>query len=64
MKKQLLCFLMTAMLTGTILSGCAKPNTGATPTETAKPKEITLKIAWWGNQTRTDKTLAVIKMFE
>ena len=64
MKKQLLCFLMTAMLTGTILSGCAKSKTEVNPQETAKPKEITLKIAWWGNQTRTDKTLAVLKMFE
>lgn len=62
MKKKILCLVMTAMLTGGILAGCAKKTT--TPDETDKPKQTTIKIAWWGNQTRTDKTLAVIKMFE
>jgi len=62
MKKKVLCLVMTAMLTGGMLSGCAKKATSSG--ETGKPKQTTIKIAWWGNQTRTDKTLAVIKMFE
>lgn len=68
MKKQFLCFVMSLMLTGTILSGCSSSKTETTNPSTSevtgKPKEITLKIAWWGNQTRTDRTLAVLKMFE
>ena len=64
MKKQLLYFLMTTILTGSTLLGCTKTNTNVPPSGNVNPNSITLKIAWWGNQTRTDKTLAVLKMFE
>jgi multiple sugar transport system substrate-binding protein len=70
MKKQSLCLLLSLILTGTVLSGCGKKedtntNTNTnTPQQSSKPKDVTLKIAWWGNQTRTDKTLAVLKKFE
>jgi multiple sugar transport system substrate-binding protein len=65
MKRRLLCLVISAMLAGTVLTGCSekKATTTADPKGNA-PKEVTLKVAWWGNQTRTDGTLAVLKMFE
>lgn len=63
MKKQVLCFAMSVILTGTILSGCTA-KTPVAPSASEKPKAITLRISWWGNQTRTDRTLKVAKMFE
>jgi multiple sugar transport system substrate-binding protein len=66
MNKKFLCFTIAAMLTGTLLFGCSAKkepvNNGSDGNN--KPEEITLKIAWWGNQTRTDKTLEVIALFE
>lgn len=68
MKKRLLSFAIIAVMTGTMISGCSKTNGNNTASsdsgKDAKPKQITLKIAWWGNQTRTDKTLAVLKQFQ
>jgi len=64
MKKKVLCLVMTAMLTGSLISGCGKKATTDTKDGTATPKETVIKIAWWGNQTRTDKTLKAISMFE
>jgi multiple sugar transport system substrate-binding protein len=57
--------MISIVLTGTLFTGCSKTKEPATGTQdSSKPKQVTLKIAWWGNQTRTDKTLAVLKMFE
>lgn len=67
MKKRLLCFVISAVVTGTLFSGCSSSGSKSSSTESQKsntPKEITLKVAWWGNQTRTDRTLAVLKKFE
>lgn len=65
MKKRLLCLVVSAMLAGTVFTGCSgKTTTSTSDSKAGTPKEVTLKIAWWGNQTRTDQTLAVLKMFE
>lgn len=68
---------MTALLATTVvfsLAACAGGNNGgnADPTSTSstggeavdKPKNVTLRMAWWGGQPRHDYTLEVIKMYE
>jgi multiple sugar transport system substrate-binding protein len=68
---------LTAVLACTVafsLAACAGGNgNSADPTSTStsnggaatdKPKNVTLRMAWWGGQPRHDYTLEVIKMYE
>jgi multiple sugar transport system substrate-binding protein len=36
----------------------------AAPAETDSGEKITLRVSWWGSQSRADRTLAAIKIFE
>lgn len=52
----------TAATTATTAAAGAE-TTAAAATEAASA-EANLRICWWGNQTRNDRTVAVIKMYE
>ena len=54
MKKRLVAFLLTAVMA---ISCAACGNKG-------KTEEVTLRMAWWGSQTRHDRTVQVIEMYE
>ena len=41
----------------------AEPDPTEAPTEEAAPEPVELHIAWWGSQTRHDRTIAVIELF-
>ena len=47
-------------------SGSSKAGTdaGANAGSTASDEKITLRMAWWGSQTRHDRTIAVIELYE
>jgi multiple sugar transport system substrate-binding protein len=65
MKKRLICLVTSAIIIGSLFAGCSNSKSSSNESQqSGKSKEVTLKIAWWGNQTRTDRTLAVLKMFE
>jgi multiple sugar transport system substrate-binding protein len=51
-------FVLFAVLIGIVLTGMGQSEEGAAD------EQITLKVIWWGGQTRHDKTLQVIEMFE
>ncbi|MFS0883206.1 ABC transporter substrate-binding protein [Metabacillus niabensis] len=66
MKKFLLLFVaifmvfsMAACSSGTSSSGESGSDSGG-----GKDDKVTLRIAWWGEQTRNDYTLEIIKMYE
>jgi multiple sugar transport system substrate-binding protein len=40
------------------------PSASASPSASEKPKNVELRMAWWGSQERHDKTLAAIELFE
>ncbi|KAB8131749.1 extracellular solute-binding protein [Gracilibacillus oryzae] len=74
MKKSL--YLLLGFMTVLILAACGgengteETNTDGGTEETgnesgeASGEDVTLRIAWWGEQTRHDSTLEVIKMYE
>jgi len=41
-----------------------QPTKAPEPTATSAPKPVELRIAWWGSQTRHDRTIAVIELFQ
>lgn len=71
MKKKILTLVLASTLA--VTSGCAsKPDTSSSKaTDTTQPaqqttstEKIKLRMSWWGNQTRNDKTVAAIELYE
>lgn len=67
MKRKLLSMILTASLAATVLAGCGTSNTNKTSesntsTESSN-KKVTLRVAWWGNQTRNDVTKKVMDAY-
>lgn len=75
MKKILAVVLALVILTSLVLSGCGskeEATTGEPAKEEAKteavkkeepPKKVSLRVVWWGSQSRADKTKGVLDMF-
>ena len=78
MKKKVLAVLATAaMVLGLVGCGQEAPATSQEPAtttevvestasteETTDAEPVTLRMAWWGSQTRHDRTIAVIELYE
>ncbi|AQS54806.1 ABC transporter substrate-binding protein [Novibacillus thermophilus] len=60
MRKILL--VLMALLMAFSLAACSSSSDDATADQ--EDGNITLRVAWWGSQTRHDKTMEVIKMYE
>ncbi|MFK7693283.1 ABC transporter substrate-binding protein [Paenibacillus sp. HJGM_3] len=71
MKKAMTSFLMAALLLSacgsgggtTASTGTSSPGTSSTPAASAKKDPVTLRVAWWGGQSRHDYTLKVIELY-
>lgn len=59
--KQLMALCLTGIMTVS-LTACSASNKTSGPADT--DGQITLRMAWWGSQTRHDATNEVIKMYE
>jgi hypothetical protein len=63
--------LVAGILAATMLASTAACSSGNTNTESTAPasstaaatSDVTLRIAWWGSQTRHDATLKVLDMY-
>ena len=60
MKKKLLAVVLSAVM----VMGMAACNSGGGKQEADGEEQITLRMAWWGSQTRHDRTVEVIEMYE
>lgn len=61
MKRKLLAMILSASLAASLFAGCSstkKPSDSAKSDDSAN-KKVTLRLAWWGNQTRNDLTKKV-----
>ncbi|PYI55599.1 ABC transporter substrate-binding protein [Paenibacillus flagellatus] len=74
MRKAVTSFLATALLltacggggasnNASTGSGTSSTGTGTTPAADAKKDPVTLRVAWWGGQSRHDYTLKVIELY-
>jgi multiple sugar transport system substrate-binding protein len=62
-------FLLVPMLVSTLVLGAcsgdkASNNESPTDKEEGKPEQVTLRMTWWGSQTRHDQTQAIIDLYE
>lgn len=62
MKRHLFALLSVLVIVSFVLTACGETPT-ATPAPTKAPQPVELRIAWWGSQTRHDRTIKVIEMF-
>lgn len=59
-------WVLAAMTASTVaLTGCGSDNNNEGAAGAAeKGEDVTIRVAWWGNQERHDRTLEVIELFE
>ncbi len=62
MKKKILALLMAATMVLS-LAACGGKKTDEPKASTSSEEQVTLRMAWWGSQTRHDRTVQVIQMY-
>ena len=69
MKKRILASLLCGLMAASVLAGCAAPAaTGSAPAADASATEASadgsaMVFAWWGNQTRNERTSAALDLY-
>lgn len=64
--KRVVAILSVAALIGTGLVGCTPESKSSSPAATSQSsdnKNVTLRMMWWGSQTRTDQYIQMLKLY-
>jgi multiple sugar transport system substrate-binding protein len=62
MKKNVLTILLAVAVLAGFITGCSK-NTGTSAVPKASASKVTLRLCWWGNQTRNDLTQQAVNLY-
>lgn len=61
--KKLLAVICAALLAGSVLVGCKSGASKASSTASDSTQKVTLRMMWWGSQTRHDQYIAMLKLY-